>query len=213
MACVTEALGLSLPGTAAIPAVDAAKLRIARERGSGGWWIWSGEGIHPRDIVIERSIKNAIRVDMALGGSSNTRAPPDGHRPGGGGSPSNLRLSIPSPRRPCILPHAAREITDARAPSGGGNPRGLDARAAISTTPPTVSDARSRYRESRESHQPEVIHTTDVLPPLRRPQDPQEERLSRRRRHRAAVSKGCGVTCPARVFDGGSGRDEGDPQP
>jgi dihydroxy-acid dehydratase len=71
MACVTEALGLSLPGTAAIPAVDAAKLRIARESGERVVDLVR-EGIHPRDIVTERSIKNAIRVDMALGGSSNT---------------------------------------------------------------------------------------------------------------------------------------------
>jgi len=71
MACMTEAMGMSLPGMAAIPAVDAAKLRAARE---------SGERIldlvrqdtKPRDIISLRSLSNAIRVDMALGGSTNT---------------------------------------------------------------------------------------------------------------------------------------------
>ena len=71
MACVTEALGLSLPGCAAIPAVDAAKLRIARESGERAVSL-AGEGIRPRDIVSPASLANAIRVDMALGGSSNT---------------------------------------------------------------------------------------------------------------------------------------------
>lgn len=71
MACVTEALGLSLPGCAAIPAVDAAKLRIARETGERAVGIVR-EGIRPRDIVTEIGLKNAMRVDMALGGSSNT---------------------------------------------------------------------------------------------------------------------------------------------
>ncbi|MDD3857845.1 MAG: dihydroxy-acid dehydratase [Methanoculleus sp.] len=71
MACVTEALGLSLPGTAAIPAVDAAKLRIARESGERAVGLVR-ESIRPRDIVTPKSLANAVRVDMALGGSSNT---------------------------------------------------------------------------------------------------------------------------------------------
>ena len=71
MACVTEALGLSLPGCAAIPAVDAAKLRIARESGERAVDL-AREGIRPRDIVTETGLKNAMRIDMALGGSSNT---------------------------------------------------------------------------------------------------------------------------------------------
>ncbi|KLK87569.1 dihydroxy-acid dehydratase [Methanoculleus sediminis] len=71
MACVTEALGLSLPGCAAIPAVDAAKLRIARESGERAVGLVR-EGVRPRDIVTPKSLANAIKVDMALGGSSNT---------------------------------------------------------------------------------------------------------------------------------------------
>ncbi|ABN56918.1 MULTISPECIES: dihydroxy-acid dehydratase [Methanoculleus] len=71
MACVTEALGLSLPGCAAIPAVDAAKLRIARESGERVVGLVR-EGVRPRDLVTPKSLANAIRVDMALGGSSNT---------------------------------------------------------------------------------------------------------------------------------------------
>ena len=71
MACVTEALGLSLPGCAAAPAVDAAKLRIARESGERAVGLVR-EASLPRQIVSMASIENAIRVDMALGGSTNT---------------------------------------------------------------------------------------------------------------------------------------------
>jgi dihydroxy-acid dehydratase len=71
MACMTEALGMSLPGCAAIPAVDAAKLRIARESGEAIIPLVKNK-VRPRDIITKKSLQNAIRVDMALGGSTNT---------------------------------------------------------------------------------------------------------------------------------------------
>lgn len=71
MACMTEALGMSLPGCAAIPAVDSAKLRIARESGEAILDLVKND-VKPRDIITKKSLKNAIRVDMALGGSTNT---------------------------------------------------------------------------------------------------------------------------------------------
>jgi dihydroxy-acid dehydratase len=71
MACMTEAMGMSLPGCAAIPAVDAGKLRIARETGEVIIPLVKKQ-IKPRDIITKMSLHNAIRVDMALGGSTNT---------------------------------------------------------------------------------------------------------------------------------------------
>jgi len=71
MACMTEAMGMSLPGCAAIPAVDAGKLRIARETGEAIIPLVKKQ-IKPRDIITKESLHNAIRVDMALGGSTNT---------------------------------------------------------------------------------------------------------------------------------------------
>ena len=71
MACMTEAMGMSLPGCAAIPAVDAGKLRIARETGEAILPLVKND-IEPRDIITKESLRNAIRVDMALGGSTNT---------------------------------------------------------------------------------------------------------------------------------------------
>jgi len=71
MACMTEAMGMSLPGCAASPAVDADKLRIARMSGERVLALVREE-IRPRDIITRKSLENAIRVDMALGGSTNT---------------------------------------------------------------------------------------------------------------------------------------------
>jgi dihydroxy-acid dehydratase len=71
MACMTEAMGMSLSGCAATPAVDAGKLRIARESGEAIIPLVKKQ-VKPRDIMTKKSLRNAIRVDMALGGSTNT---------------------------------------------------------------------------------------------------------------------------------------------
>jgi dihydroxy-acid dehydratase len=71
MACLTEALGLSLPGCATAHAVDARKVRIAKKSGMKIMELIQKE-IMARDIVTEKSLENAIRLDMAIGGSTNT---------------------------------------------------------------------------------------------------------------------------------------------
>ena len=71
MACMTEAMGMSLPNCAATPAVDAGKLRLARESGEAIIPLVKKQ-VLPRDIITKKSLRNAIRVDMALGGSTNT---------------------------------------------------------------------------------------------------------------------------------------------
>ncbi len=71
MACVTEAMGMSLPGCAATPAVVADKRRIAFESGVRITQLIE-KNITPGKIITRKSIENAIRVDMALGGSTNT---------------------------------------------------------------------------------------------------------------------------------------------
>ncbi|RBM14759.1 dihydroxy-acid dehydratase [Prauserella sp. PE36] len=70
MACLAEALGLSLPGSAAIPAVDARRHRIAEEAG-GRIVSMVEEGLTPSSILDRRSFENAIRVNAAIGGSTN----------------------------------------------------------------------------------------------------------------------------------------------
>jgi dihydroxy-acid dehydratase len=71
MACLIEALGLSLPGCATIHAVDARKIRIAKKSGAQVMKLIE-QGITARKIVTDKAIENAIRVDMAIGGSTNT---------------------------------------------------------------------------------------------------------------------------------------------
>lgn len=70
MACIVEALGLGLPGGAAIPAVDSRRARIAEVTGRTAVEL-ARSGLTPRQIVSERSIDNAIRVWQAIGGSTN----------------------------------------------------------------------------------------------------------------------------------------------
>ena len=71
MACMTEALGMSLPGCATTPAVLARKRRIAFDSGVAVVELLK-RGVRARDILTQGAFENAIRVDMALGGSTNT---------------------------------------------------------------------------------------------------------------------------------------------
>lgn len=71
MACLTEALGMSLPGCATAHAVDAKKFRMAKESGMKIMELLKRD-ILPRDIMTKKAFENAIRVDMAIGGSTNT---------------------------------------------------------------------------------------------------------------------------------------------
>jgi len=71
MACVTESLGMSLPGCATALAVSGEKRRIAFESGKRIVGLVT-EKLSPRKIMTKNAFENAIRIDMALGGSTNT---------------------------------------------------------------------------------------------------------------------------------------------
>ncbi|MHA1603164.1 MAG: dihydroxy-acid dehydratase [Candidatus Freyarchaeota archaeon] len=71
MCCIAEVLGMSLTGAATIPAVDARRLRVAKQSGMQIMKLLE-QDIKPRDIMTYEAFENAIRVDMALGGSTNT---------------------------------------------------------------------------------------------------------------------------------------------
>jgi len=70
MACIVEALGLILPGTAAIPAVHADRLRAAEATGAAAVRL-ARSARAPDKVVTAKSIENALRVLLALGGSTN----------------------------------------------------------------------------------------------------------------------------------------------
>jgi len=71
MNCLTEAMGMGLPGHGTIPAVDARRRCLAKEAGQKVMELLSAN-IRPRDIINRDSIHNAFTVDMALGGSTNS---------------------------------------------------------------------------------------------------------------------------------------------
>jgi dihydroxy-acid dehydratase len=71
MNCVTEALGLGLPGNGTVPAVHAARRRMAKQAGMKIMELLKKD-IRPRKIATLSAFKNAIAVDMALGCSTNT---------------------------------------------------------------------------------------------------------------------------------------------
>src|ERR1700676_1026965 len=70
MACVTEALGMSLPGAATPPAVHAERLRVAEATGARAVAL-AAEDLTPDKIVTAASVENALRVLLAIGGSTN----------------------------------------------------------------------------------------------------------------------------------------------
>ncbi|MGI5823342.1 MAG: dihydroxy-acid dehydratase [Dethiobacteria bacterium] len=71
MNCITEALGMALPGNGTIPAVMARRLRLAKEAGLKVMELWEKD-LRPAQIMTAAAFRNALAVDMALGCSTNT---------------------------------------------------------------------------------------------------------------------------------------------
>jgi dihydroxy-acid dehydratase len=71
MNCLTEALGMALPGNGTIPAVMAARIRLAKKTGMRIMGLLE-EGLTPDRIMTEDAFTNALSVDMSLGCSTNT---------------------------------------------------------------------------------------------------------------------------------------------
>lgn len=71
MNCLTEAIGLALPGNGSIPAVMSARTALAKQAGERIIELLK-QDIRPKDILNEKAFENALRSDMALGCSSNT---------------------------------------------------------------------------------------------------------------------------------------------
>jgi dihydroxy-acid dehydratase len=71
MNCLTEAIGLGLPGNGTIPAVAAARIRLAKQAGMKVMELLK-KNIRPRAIATMAAFRNALAVDMALGCSTNT---------------------------------------------------------------------------------------------------------------------------------------------
>lgn len=118
MNCLTEALGMGLPGNGTIPAVTAARLRLAKQAGMQVLRLVH-EDILPRDVMTEAAFENAIAVDMAIGGSTNTvlHLPAIAHE---AGVPLPLeRFDVASSRTPYLVklspsgPHHMQDLDEA----------------------------------------------------------------------------------------------------
>src|SRR5947208_16821095 len=73
MAAVVEAIGMSLPGSATVPAVDAARMRVAEATGRRAVEL-AEEGLAPSRILGSEAFDNAITTLMAIGGAPDTGA-------------------------------------------------------------------------------------------------------------------------------------------
>ena len=71
MNCLSEVLGMALPGNGTIPSVYSERIRLAKQAGMKIMELWEKD-IKPRDIMTADAIYNALRVDMALGCSTNS---------------------------------------------------------------------------------------------------------------------------------------------
>lgn len=139
MSCLTETMGLSLTGCATSIATDKKKLEIARETGRRIVEL-AKKKIKPRDLVNEASFRNAIRVDMAIGGSTNTAL----HIPAISkdfGTPVSLddfdEISRQVPHITSLRPAGPYSIADLDA--AGGIPAVLNVLSDVLENTPTVN--------------------------------------------------------------------------
>jgi dihydroxy-acid dehydratase len=139
MACVTESLGMSLPGCATALAVSGEKRRIAFESGKRIVGLVT-ENLTPRKIMTRNAFENAIRIDMALGGSTNTtlHIPAIAHEAGIDISIEMFdRISRTTPHLCNMLPGGPTYMEDLDA--AGGIPGVLSRFTNVLKTSPTVS--------------------------------------------------------------------------
>jgi len=167
MNCVTEALGLGLPGNGTIPAVEAGRRRLAKQAGMKIMELLKKD-IKPRDIATLNAFKNAIAVDMALGCSTNTvlHIPAIAHE-------ANIRLDLDlfntisrkTPNLCHLSPAGKHHLEDLNAAGGiqgvmkAINSLGIISQDAMTATGKTVGENLKSAR----------ILDNDVIRPLNNP--------------------------------------------
>jgi dihydroxy-acid dehydratase len=125
MNCVTEALGLALPGNGTVPAVMAERTRLAKKAGILAMDVLN-KGLRPRDLLTKTAFMNALALDMALGCSTNTalHLPAVAHEAGvdlagGTGFPDLLnRVSAETPNLCRLAPAGKDTLEDLHAAGG-----------------------------------------------------------------------------------------------
>lgn len=161
MACVTESLGMSLTGTATSMAVSSEKRRLAFTSGQRVVSLVK-EGITPSTIMTKNAFENAVRVDMALGGSTNTalHIPAIAHEMGIDVTLEMFdRLSRETPHIANMLPGGHHYLEDLDA--AGGVPGVLSRLKPLLKDSPTVN-GRSLVEIAGSS----AVGDDDVIRPL-----------------------------------------------
>jgi dihydroxy-acid dehydratase len=169
MNCVTEALGMALPGNGTIPAVMAERLRLAKKTGMLIMDILKKD-LRPRSLLNERAFMNALALDMALGCSTNTalQLPAIAHE---AGIKLDLRIlnevSAVTPNLCKLAPASATPIEDLHA--SGGVPavlKELSRKNLIDPRAPTVyGTLEDALRDARNRN-------PDVIRPIENPYSP-----------------------------------------
>ncbi len=170
MNCLTEALGMALPGNGTIPAVHSGRLMLARRSGAAIMGLVR-DNLRPRDIMSRESFLNAIMVDMAVGGSTNTalHLPAIAHY---GGVEITLEdfdlLSEKIPHLCNLAPSGSDHMEDLH--RAGGIPavmHELSKTKLLKTDLPTVS---GKLIAEVIAHSP--VKDYEVIAPLNRPRHP-----------------------------------------
>ncbi|MDR0723410.1 MAG: dihydroxy-acid dehydratase [Treponema sp.] len=169
MNCVTEALGMALPGNGTIPAVMAERLRLAKKTGVLALDVWKKD-IRPRSILTEKAFMNALALDMALGCSTNTalHLPAIAHEAGFTLDLDRLnQVSAVTPNLCKLAPASSTPIEELHA--AGGIPAVLGElakRKLITLEAPTV------YGILEDSVETAVNRNTALIRPIEAPYSP-----------------------------------------
>ncbi|MBI5695984.1 MAG: dihydroxy-acid dehydratase [Nitrospirae bacterium] len=162
MACVTETLGMSLPGCATALAVSSKKRRIAYDSGMKIVELVKKD-ITPRKVMTKAAFDNAIRVDMALGGSTNTclHIPAIAHEAGIEITLDTIdRLSKDTPHITDLLPAGKYYMEDLD--MAGGIPAVLNRLQKKLQDNPTVSGVKiKKIAKDAKVFSDEIIRTMD----------------------------------------------------
>ncbi len=165
MNCMVEVLGMGLPGNGTIPAVDAGRVRLAKNAGMKIMDLIKND-LRPKDIMTEEAFTNAFTVDMAIGGSTNTvlHLPAIAHEVG-------ISLSLEwvnevgrkTPHLAYLRPGGIHHIQDLH--EAGGIPavmRVLSEKGLINTETKTVTGQTTGENiAGAKVKRPEVIKTID----------------------------------------------------
>jgi dihydroxy-acid dehydratase len=167
MNCMMEALGMALPGNGTIPAVYAARERLAKNAGRAVM-VLVEKNIRPRDILTFQAFENAVAVDMALGGSTNTalHLPAIAHSAGHVLSLDLMdEISRKTPHLCSMSPSGAYHIQDLHEAGGiQGVMQRLAPKGLIFGDLPTVNG-----HTVKENYEKAVIRNSEVIRPLDNP--------------------------------------------